>query len=422
MAEPNHRAFDDNEIEILKSKKQGTSTRSSLLAAIFLMATSAIGPGFITQTANFTAKLGAAFGFAILISILIDFVVQLNIWRIIALTKKRASDIANLALPGSGYVLAVLVIFGGLVFNIANLGGTGLGLNAMINLDPNWGAVISAFIAIFIFLSKRAGVTVDRMMIVLGFIMIIMTLAVAFVSGPPVLEALEQTIFPDVIDFPTITTIIGGTIGGYIIYAGAHRLLESGTVGRENLSAVTKGALSGILVTGVMRYILFLAILGVVAGGANILSGGANANPAGEAFYVALGAFGVRLFGFIFWCAAITSVIGAAYTSVSFLFTFKKDLSYRQRSYATVAFIVISLICYLVLGRNPAALLIFAGGFNGLILPIGLTIFLYVGWFRSDLMGGYHYPRWLLILGGLACILTWYMAVVSFVPIFEFLA
>ncbi len=32
--------------------------RSSLLAAIFLMATSAIGPGFITQTATFTATLG----------------------------------------------------------------------------------------------------------------------------------------------------------------------------------------------------------------------------------------------------------------------------------------------------------------------------------------------------------------------------
>ena len=35
--------------------------RSGLVAAIFLMATSAIGPGFITQTATFTAQLGAAF-------------------------------------------------------------------------------------------------------------------------------------------------------------------------------------------------------------------------------------------------------------------------------------------------------------------------------------------------------------------------
>ena len=45
------------------------------------MATSAIGPGFITQTATFTATLGVAFAFGILASILIDFVVQQNIWR-----------------------------------------------------------------------------------------------------------------------------------------------------------------------------------------------------------------------------------------------------------------------------------------------------------------------------------------------------
>ncbi len=90
------------------------SIRGSFLAAIFLMATSAIGPGFITQTATFTATLGAAFAFAILASILIDFVVQLNIWRITALTRKRAYETANEAIPGAGYLLAILVIIGGL--------------------------------------------------------------------------------------------------------------------------------------------------------------------------------------------------------------------------------------------------------------------------------------------------------------------
>src|SRR5690606_24660813 len=52
--------------------------RSALLGAVFLMATSAIGPGFITQTTEFTATLGAAFAFAIVVSILIDIAVQLN--------------------------------------------------------------------------------------------------------------------------------------------------------------------------------------------------------------------------------------------------------------------------------------------------------------------------------------------------------
>ena len=42
---------------------------SPIIAAAFLMATSAIGPGFLTQTAVFTNSLLASFGFVILISI-----------------------------------------------------------------------------------------------------------------------------------------------------------------------------------------------------------------------------------------------------------------------------------------------------------------------------------------------------------------
>ena len=202
------------------------SKRASLMGAIFLMATSAIGPGFITQTATFTTQLGAAFAFGILASILIDFVVQLNIWRIVTLTRMRASDIANAAIPGSGYLLAILVIIGGLFFNIGNIGGTGLGLNAIFGLDPKIGGAISAVFSIAIFVSKRAGLAVDRFIIFAGILMIVLTLYVAFVSGPPVGEALFQTVLPDTVDFATITTIVGGTVGGYITYSGAHRLLD----------------------------------------------------------------------------------------------------------------------------------------------------------------------------------------------------
>ena len=49
--------------------------RSILIGAAFLMATSAIGPGFITQTTSFTVELGAAFAFAIVISLLVSFTV-----------------------------------------------------------------------------------------------------------------------------------------------------------------------------------------------------------------------------------------------------------------------------------------------------------------------------------------------------------
>ena len=394
--------------------------RGGFLAAIFLMATSAIGPGFITQTATFTAKLGAAFAFAILASILIDFVVQLNIWRITALTRKNASETANAAIPGAGYLLAVLVMVGGLAFNVGNIAGAGLGLNAMFGLDPKIGGSLSALLAIGVFLSKRAGLLLDRSLIGLGILMIVMTVIVAVTSNPPVGEALRQTIFPDVIDFPTITTIVGGTVGGYITYSGAHRLLDKGLVGEQNLAAVTRASLTGIAVTGVMRFVLFLAILGVVASGVTLDLSSQAANPAAQAFAAALGDWGMRIFGVVLWAAAITSVIGAAYTSVSFLVAFM-TMTDRSRNIATVIFIALSLAVFVTIGTAPAALLVFVGGFNGLILPIGLTIFTYVGFARSDLMGGHRYNRPLLILSAIVCALTWYMGYRSIGPIFAFL-
>lgn len=394
--------------------------RTALIGAIFLMATSAIGPGFITQTANFTVALGAAFAFGILMSVLVDFVVQMNIWRIISVSGKRAHEIANAVVPGAGYLLATLVILGGLVFNIGNVAGTGLGLNAMLGLDPKIGGALSALIAISLFVVKRAGMAMDRVIIALGILMIGLTVYVAIVSGPPVGEALTQTVWPDTVDFAAITTIIGGTVGGYITYSGAHRLLDSGTTGPEHVREVTRGALTGIAVTGVMRYVLFLAILGVVAGGVVLNTKG---NATADAFESAAGQFGLRAFGVVLWAAAITSVIGAAYTSMSFLDAFSRRFSQtRTRNVATVAFILISAVIFLIIGTAPAALLVFAGGFNGLILPIGFTILLYAAWRRRELLGGYHYPGWLLVAGVLVAALTWYMGVVSARTIFDYLA
>ena len=374
--------------------------KSALLGAMFLMATSAIGPGFITQTTNFTVKLGAAFAFAIVISILVDVAVQMNVWRVIGVSGLRANELANKIAPGLGWALAGLILLGGLVFNIGNIAGTGLGTDAMLGLDPTLGAVASCLIAIGVFLSKRAGVAVDRIVLVLGVLMIALTAYVAFTSDPPVGLALKNTVLPEQVDFLAITTLIGGTVGGYITYAGAHRLIEAGRTGPAYAKTVARSSVLGIIVTGVMRAILFLAILGVVHGGAQL----AADNPAASAFEHAAGEVGLRMFGLIFWAAAITSVIGASFTTVSFLTTQKTPQ--RTRNLMTVGFIAICLVLFLVLQKAPVKLLVFAGGFNGLILPIGFTVVLWVAWRRRDLLGGYVYPKWLLAVGALAWLLT----------------
>jgi len=107
-----------------------------LLGAAFLMATSAIGPGFLTQTAVFTQALGASFGFAILVSVLFDLGAQLNIWRVIVASRLPAQPLLDRVVPNLGKFIAVLVAAGGLAFNIGNVAGAGLGLNALLGLDP----------------------------------------------------------------------------------------------------------------------------------------------------------------------------------------------------------------------------------------------------------------------------------------------
>lgn len=391
------------ETTTVKAALKPAARRSALLGAMFLMATSAIGPGFITQTTAFTVQLGAAFAFAILVSILVDIAVQANVWRIIGVSGLRAQELGNRVVPGIGWFLAALVFLGGIVFNIGNIAGTGLGTNAMMGVDPKIGGGISAVVAILIFLSKRAGVALDRIVVILGALMILMTLYVAIVSAPPLGEALKNTVMPEKVDFLVITTLIGGTIGGYITYAGAHRMLDTGVTGVANVKQITQSSIVGILVTCVMRILLFLAIFGVVAGGVALT----GSNLAASAFQAAAGDIGMRVFGVILWAASITSVIGAAYTSVSFVT--KSSTSDRTRGMITVGFIAFCTVAYLLIGQAPQQLLIFAGAFNGLILPVGFGVLLWVAWRRRDLLNGYVYPKGLLAIGVVAWLLTLFL-------------
>ena len=56
----------------------------------------------------------------------------------------------------------------------------------------------------------------------------------------PVSAAVKHTFQPTDINFYSIVTIVGGTVGGYISFAGGHRLLEGGIRGQKGLKYVMK--------------------------------------------------------------------------------------------------------------------------------------------------------------------------------------
>jgi Mn2+/Fe2+ NRAMP family transporter len=384
-------------------------SKSALVGAAFLMATSAIGPGFITQTTVFTQQLLTSFGFVILISILLDLGAQLNIWRIIAVAESPAQDVANRLLPGLGYVLAALIVIGGLAFNIGNIAGCGLGMDVVFGFDndpkqPVIGAAISTVIALVIFWVKEMGLAMDWFARILGFVMIGLTLYVAISSNPPVAEAALRSIVPVTTDIKAIVTLVGGTVGGYISFAGAHRLLDAGIKGQAALPQVSRSSITAIILASVMRILLFMAALGVVSAGGMLLAD----NPAASVFSIAAGEVGYRIFGVVLWCAAITSVVGSAYTSVSFLRTLHPQLDKHHRLITTI-FILVSSGFFILAGRPPVGLLVAAGTLNGFILPIAMAILL-LAVNRRHITGTYSHPVWMTILGWLVVIVMGIMA------------
>ena len=374
---------------------------SVILGAAFLMATSAIGPGFLTQTSKFTSELLTSFGFVILISILLDIGAQLNIWRIVTVSENRAQDLANKLLPGLGFFLAALILIGGLIFNIGNFAGCGLGFQVLTGVDPKIGAAISCMIALGIFWYREAGKAIDNFTKILGLLMIGLTVYVAISSNPPVGEALYRTIWPEKIEVMKIVTLVGGTVGGYISFAGAHRLIDAGIKGRDHIKEVTRSSVSGILITAIMRFVLFLAALGVVWQGVQL----SPDNPAATVFQSAAGNIGYKFFGIVMWAAAITSVVGASFTSISFWKTLVPAVNKHEKIFTSI-FIVISTAIFMMVGQ-PVTLLIFAGAVNGIILPIALAVILLAAR-KSELVHQYKHPLILQFIGWVVvAVMTW---------------
>ena len=128
----------------------------------------------------------------------------------------------------------------------------------------------------------------------------------------------------------------------------------------------------------------------------------APTTPATESrrpFRLGAGDWGYRFFGVVLWSAAITSVVGCSFTSLSFLRA-PGGVVERRPAASLALFVGVALAGYALLGQ-PVPLLVAAGALNGLILPITLGVALLAAR-RPGLMGAYRHPLALQALGWLA--------------------
>ena len=142
-------------------------------------------------------------------------------------------------------------------------------------------------------------------------------------------EALYRSVWPEKLNVLAINYPGWRDRGWLHTFAGAHRLIDAGVTGKEALPQVNRGSVSAISLASLVRVILFLAALGVISTGV-VLD---PENPPASMFQHAAGNVGYKIFGLVLWTAAITSVIGAAYTSVSFLKTLHPFIERNSRAF-----------------------------------------------------------------------------------------
>ena len=362
---------------------------SAIWSASILMATSAIGPGFLTQTTVFTRNLLYDFGFIVFISVVIDVLAQTSIWRAIGISGRNIQTLGNSLVSGLGSVISILVIIGGMVFNIGNIAGTGLGLETIFGLKPLIGAILSVITVLIVFFIEDSQKVLDVFVKILAIVMLFFMILLAFKANLDFKMVVGGTFWPEKFDIKSTLTLVGGTVGGYISFAGAQKLLDGGITGTKNLGRISKSASMGILTTGIMRYLLFIGTLGVVLGG-GVLN---PENPTASVFFISFGEFGKIFFGIVLWSAAITSVLGATYTSFSFF----KNLHprfYESKKIFIFIFLAISTCIYLIIGK-PVNLLLFAGYINSFILPLGLIISL-LSFQNKKIFKDYTPSNWLI--------------------------
>ncbi|WP_419237382.1 NRAMP family divalent metal transporter [Photobacterium leiognathi subsp. mandapamensis] len=372
---------------------QNTSWQNkAILSVAFLMATTSVGPGFLTQTAVFTNIYKIDMAFPVFASMFITFGIVMNLWRIVGVSGLRIQDIANRVAPGMGYVVGILLALGAVAFNFGNVSGTALGINVLTGVDTTWGALFTGVVGCLLFVVHNASKRMDQMARYLGLFMIVLIAYVAMTSLPPMGETLQAAVLPTDMSnllLPTLT-IVGGAVGGY--YTGAHRLVDVGLQGKDNVTSIKKAAWAGISIAVVIRILLFLAVFGVIATGA-VLD---TSNPAADAFRQGAGEVGYFIFGLVLFVASITSVVGNSYMAISLIKTLFPVVARNEKTWC-VGFIIITSLGTVTMNM-PILLLMLAGLINSIILPVVLAMVL-AATRRKDIVGDYKHPMYLTVTG-----------------------
>ena len=376
-----------------------------------LVAAAFIGPGTVTTASRAGAGFGFAVAWALVFAVVATIVLQEMSARLGLVTREGLGEalrttFTNRAVRVLATSLVVAAIaFGNAAFQMGNITGAGLGLEALTGVSHRVWAVAVGVSAAAVLASGVYRV-IERVLIAMVVLMSVVFVLTAIIVRPDVGGIVSGMFVPTLPagSLVTVIALIGTTVVPYNLFLHASAVREKWPASVSLRDALREARLdTGLSVT--LGGLVTLAILVTAAScyplGTNLESAAAMA----EQLEPLLGKVAKSFFATGFLAAGLTSAItaplAAAYATAGALGWDSGLRSWKFR--ATWALIVVAGTVLALAGYQPVHAIVFAQAANGLLLPV-VAVFLLVVVNRRDLLGDHTNGPTANILGAVVVI------------------
>jgi manganese transport protein len=378
-----------------------------------LVAAAFIGPGTVTTASVAGARFGYALLWAVAFSVVATIVLQemsarLGLVSGAGLGEALRTSFANRFVRDLAILLVVAAIaFGNAAFQVGNITGAAIGLEALTGLPARTWAIVVG-LAAFALLAAGRYRWIERVLVTLVGLMSVVFLTTMIIVRPSLSGMLDGVSIPRVPEgsLLMILALIGTTVVPYNLFLHASAVREKWPASvplDDALEASRVDTILSIGLGGLVTVAILVAAAGFFARGTAIDSATMMADqlepllgPAAKYFF-ATGLIAAGL------TSAVTAPLAAAYATTGVL-GWTRSLS-GLRFKAIWSLILVVGVALAAAGRSPVAAIVFAQAANGIVLPL-LAVFLLLVLNRRDLLGQYRNGVVANLLGGVVVLIT----------------
>ncbi len=369
----------------------------------FLVTAAFIGPGTVTTCTLAGANFGFALIFSLLFAVLTTLILQEMTGRLSLASGKDLGQSLR-EYPQHRWSRALFaaltlssITIGCAAYQAGNIIGGSLGLE-MVTATPQkiWVLCIT-FVAVLL-LSQKKYRLVERVLIILVFMMSISFLATAMIMKPDIGAVLKGFLpsFPENSLF-LVLALVGTTVVPYNLFLHSSAVKEKWK-STDRIKDVRRDLMLSISLGGLISIsVVITSAMAFFAKGITVESGAQMASQLQPLF----GSVAHVLFGMGFFAAgmssAVTAPYAAAFASAGVLGWEKGQQSKKFRA-VWLGVILVGLAVSLF-DFNPIGVIVFAQVTNGLVLPVA-SIFLLIVLNSRRILGDAVNRPWQNILGG----------------------